>query len=615
MTDSTEAIRSKFDAAEDIAPDASVGEDDGPDMIDDGDDGGAGSDSADTGLPRGFPVQPLGMSGGKFRFLTARGELAELTAGALAQRSSLVSLLAGCKDPLEHLGELAPPASRRDQDFNPAKAADRLMQACSVLPLYDPSTSMRHFGTWKGATDTPVVHLGERVLHSDEEDARGRMISRALYPAVPSRAVPSNEKACAADLGWVRDRLFRFWSWGSDIDADVLMGWVGQAALGQYPVWRTHMYVRGRPGSGKTTLTHIVSSLLGGMSTGVKNSSSAAAIRQTTNRMAIARIFDEAEADESGAVSDVIALFRLMSDQVGAQVERGTSDHSGVRFELYGAGFLASVIPAPMTSADRTRFIVLKLGKRGEVDNPGDQAARLEELQCDAEELGAKIWRRMIDLAPSRWARTFRVYNSLVQSLGAPPRVGDTVGAVLAGWDLMLFEDPLIHPDTGCADVDRMERATAIARPLVDKAREADEESEGERCLRMIFSAILHKDHGGIITAAEIIERMQEGGSDSDVYDNRLLGRLGIRLLDGARGRHEMFIANGQNSLLDRALSGSSWRAGGHRAALDTLDGVVASPKPVRVQGRPRRGLIIPARFLPGAESEPEGARREGDDI
>ncbi len=418
MSDKIEEVRDAFRSAEkvdDEAPSGSEPRKDGgePDLDSDGPD--LIETDGDLGLPSEFPVDPLGMAAGKFHFLTARGEMAELSAGAMNNRANLVALVAGCDDPIEQLARVARPESKRDNGFNVAAAADVLMQACSALPLFDPSMSIRNFGTWRGDSSHPIVHLGESIEAPGDRSKKGRMIARALYPAVPSRPSPASGPASIDELEWIRDRIQRFWNWNGTRDADVLIGWVGQAALGQFPSWRTHMYLKGRHGAGKTAATRIVSALLGGMSTGVKNSTSAAAIRQTTNRMAIARVFDEAEADEAGSVSEVIALFRLMSDAEGAQVERGTSDHAGIRFELYGAGLLASIIPAPMTSADRSRFVILTLGELDESAEPADQALLLAELQRDANDIGPAVWRRMLDLAPDRWDQTFRVYNGLVQ--------------------------------------------------------------------------------------------------------------------------------------------------------------------------------------------------------
>jgi len=565
--------------------------------------GRRGSGRGSSSLPEDFPVQPLGMSGQKFYFLSARGELVELSAGAMSHRANLVSLLAGSSNPMRHLKDVGPPSGRNDTEFNPSKVADTLMQACSELPLYDTSKPIRHFGTWRGASSDPVVHLGESIETAADEDRNGRMVAGALYPAVPGRSAPGDTVPSADEVDWIRERIERFWSWKSATAADLVIGWIGQAALGQYPMWRAHMWIRGRSGAGKSTLLEVISSLLGGMSLGVKNSASAASIRQTTNRMAVARIFDEAENSGTGAIQEVIELFRLMSDATGARVERGTSDHAGIRFELYGAGLLGSIIPGTMAPQDRSRFVMLALNDRSTSQSPEDDALRLSELQDDARQMGPLLWRRMLSAAPDRWDKAFRVYSAKVQSLGGRSRAGDTIGALLAGWDLMLFDTPLIDAETGEIDQGRMERAASIAQPLILQTVEAEEEGEAETLLRHIFGSLIHKDHGGVVSVAELILSLQElQDVTTGDHPNKLLGRLGLRIMGGPKGQRDLFVANAANPQLDRCLAGSRWRGGGHRNALDTNPDISAPKGTVRILGKPHRGLLVPARFLPGYE-------------
>ena len=569
----------------------------GADSGDGGDDGDGGVYEAPRALPPDFPVLPLGQVGGKFYFLTARDEMAELTPGAMAQRASLVALVSGDPEGLGWLEAVAPPKGR-DIGFSTTVLADRLMAACSALPLFDPTMPIRHWGTWRGAGARLIVHLGEDIECPEGADRRGRMIGRALYPAVPGHGAPAVDMATSDEIRWLAERLGRYWQWRGDIASpDVVIGWIGQAALGQYPDWRTHMWIKGKNGSGKSTLLRIISWMLGGMSSGVKKSTSAAAIRQTTNRQAIARIFDEAEADGSGRMEDVIALFRLMSDADGAQFERGTSDHSGVRFALYGAGLMASIIPGAMTPQDRSRFVTLDLGAREASKNPGDDAAWLAELEEDAQRLGDGIWRRMLSLAPDRWDRTYRYYSGMIEAMGSRARDAATIGAILTGWDLMLHDAPVWAESTDA----RTERAKEIAAPLMRDAKVAEEEGEGERCLRHMLGALLHKDHGGVISASEVVEALQDGADVPDVYQQRLLGRLGLRLMDGKVGAKTLFVSNAENPQLNKALAGTRWRGGGHRSALDTLDGVGPSDAPIRIFGGSlSRGLIVPAQYLPG---------------
>jgi|GEM_PF-2596664 hypothetical protein len=554
-------------------------------------------------LPSGFPVQPLGSAGGKFYFLTARGELTELSAGSLSHRSNLVALMAGAKDPMRPLADIAPPG-KRDTDFSAAKAGDILMQACGVLPLFDRNMPTRHTGTWRGKSKFPIVHLGQDLQVNAAEQRRGRMVSGALYPSVPGISGPAKEPISVSDVEFFAQRITQFWNWQGSNAGELIIAWIGQAILGQYPDWRTHLWINGKNGGGKSTLLRIVSHLLGGMSAGIKNSASAASIRQTTNRMAVVRIFDEAERSENGGgVEDVIAMFRLMSGAEGAQMEKGTSDHAGIRFGLYGAGLLGSIIPGGMAPQDRSRFVMLTLGDRPASANPTDAAMYLEELEQEAKAAGPAVWRRMLRLAPKRWDSAFRAYNALVQSMGGRSRDGDTLGTMLAGWDLMLFDDPLVDAETGKARPERLDRASALVRPLIQETQEADELGEGERLLNAIFGGIIHKEHGGTRTVAEEIMLLNSANHDPGSNDSIMIGRFGLRVFGEGVGKKKLFVANAENPALNKALGGTRWRGGGHKAALQTIPDVQPYRGTMRVAGRTQRGLVVPARFLPGYES------------
>ncbi|WP_333696253.1 hypothetical protein, partial [Phaeobacter italicus] len=433
---------------------------------------------------------------------------------------------------------------------------------------------------------------------------RGRMVSGALYPSVPGISGPAKEPISVSDVEFFAQRITQFWNWQGSNAGELIIAWIGQAILGQYPDWRTHLWINGKNGGGKSTLLRIVSHLLGGMSAGVKNSASAASIRQTTNRMAVVRIFDEAEKSENGGgVEDVIAMFRLMSGAEGAQMEKGTSDHAGIRFGLYGAGLLGSIIPGGMAPQDRSRFVMLTLGDRPASANPTDAAMYLEELEQEAKAAGPAVWRRMLRLAPKRWDSAFRAYNALVQSMGGRSRDGDTLGTMLAGWDLMLFDDPLVDAETGKARPERLDRASALVRPLIQETQEADELGEGERLLNAIFGGIIHKEHGGTRTVAEEIMLLNSANHDPGSNDSIMIGRFGLRVFGEGVGKKKLFVANAENPALNKALGGTRWRGGGHKAALQTIPDVQPYRGTMRVAGRTQRGLVVPARFLPGYES------------
>ncbi|MBC7157383.1 MAG: ATP-binding protein, partial [Rhodobacteraceae bacterium] len=329
----------------------------------------AAAPGAPAVVPGDMPVRPLGQHAGVFHFLTARGEVSALSAAQLERRSSLVALFTGDPDPLAWLRLIGPPATPRDDGFSPSAAADWLMARCGELPLFDPATPVRGYGTWRGPHG-PVAHVGEALHHAGGRvEPAGTIAGGAIWPATHGRAAPAERAADYEDVRDLLDALARCWAWGRDTDPETLVGFVGQALLGEYPHWRTHLYVTGRRGSGKSALLRVLSAMAGGMSAGVKKGSTAAAVRQNSNGQALLRIFDEAEAgSDRGAVEELVALLRLQSDVGGAEVERGTADHSGIRFRLFGAGALGSIIPANMPPQDRSRFVFVTLRQRDACD-------------------------------------------------------------------------------------------------------------------------------------------------------------------------------------------------------------------------------------------------------
>jgi hypothetical protein len=552
-------------------------------------------------LPDGFPIQPLGSVGQKFYFLSARGELVEMGAGAMGHRPSLLAMMSGVKNPITALAAIAAPNGKRDQGFNASALGDKLMEACGTLPLFDRDLPIRNFGTWRAETSHPVVHLGEAIEVGPDEVQLGRHVGRALYPSVPGRSKPADEPATVQEIAFVQQQLDSLWNWNIGNAGAVVVGFVGQAVLGQFPEWRCHMYINGKQGSGKSTLLRIISAMLGGMSSGIFSSATPAGVRQSGNRKALAWIFDEAEKKEdSSTVEEMIAMFRLMSGRDGAQELKGTSDHSGIQFSLYGAGLLGSIIPGHFEAQDAARFVILKIGSHADSDSAADAALRVVDLEEEAERLGPMIWRRMLKLAPTRWDKTFRFYSAMVQELGASSRAGDTIGALLAGWDLMLYDEPFERG--GAIDQVRLDQAKTIAQPLVVHAKQADEMGEGERFLRALFGCALQKEHGGTTLASEVLSDLQKQGDAPTHSHNMLLMRLGVRLMGGPSGQRELFVANNGSALLDRLLGNARWKKGGHKAALETLEGVYVPKNGIKITSKTERGVLVPARYLPGYE-------------
>lgn len=545
----------------------------------------------DAAIPPDCPIRPLGHHDGTFYVLSASGELRAVSSAKLERGNGLQDLFVGAVDGLAWLAREFPPkrANRPVGSWNREDAGTWLMRACTAVGFFDPDTPVRSYGTWRGEGGAAIAHCGTRLYHTAAlPDPAGCEIAGAIYPAGPVRGVPADEPADFDEIAAIRDSVAAMWGWRRPADADIWLGWIGMAALGAFPTWRSHLWVSGRRGSGKSELIEVADLLLGPMSPNVLNNYSEAGVRQGANNQARAFLFDEAERDaHEGRVEAVIGLLRHMSGGDGSRVTRGSSDHKAVNFSLVGAGYLSSILPGRLEPQDRSRFVMLELGQ---IPQPPDSAGsaeagarRLAELRDEARFQGPRLWRRMLDQA-LRWDGAFNTYSALVQRMGGEHRDGATIGALLAGRDLLLFDDP--------PDDERLAAAREIAAPLVDDARAASEEGEGEMCWRHLLGGTVFATGGVMKSLAEVIV-----DTIGDTYDNtKLLGRYGMRW-DPARD--VLYLVSSPHPQLDRIFSGKRWGQGGHRQALLMLDGVQPADRTIRIGGSKVRALEVSRDLLP----------------
>lgn len=548
-----------------------------------------------TPLPRDLPIRPLGRDGERYFFLTAQGQMRVLSATGLEKRANIVDLFVGCGDPDRWLGQIGPSKRKRDDGstWNPSVACDWLMAACAARPLFDPETPVRSYGTWRGEGGAAVANTGAHLHHAlGVIDPAGDIIGGAIYPAAPGRGAPADDPADPGEVRAILTEVAALWSWARPTDADAWLGWVGLAMLGAFPDWRPHLWVTGRRGSGKSELMDLAHRLLGPMSPGVLTNVSEAGLRQSANDQARPFLLDEAESGHRAEdMGEVLRLFRHMSGGEGSRVVRGSANHVAVTFRLVGSGYLSSILSVELEPQDRSRFVMLGLGAL-----PRDaDARRLDRLARRAASMGPALWRRMLWASP-RWDAAWARWRALARGLGADSRDAATVGAILAGWDLMLHDGP---------DEAREDLARAIAAPLVADALAAAEEGEGEKCLRRIMASLIQKGGGGTVPVFQLVSDLLDGmaGAPDAPLDSRVdqqqLRTAGMRMArDPASGRPCLWIVSGAHPWLDRALAGTRWAAGGHRQALLMLDGVAPHPAPQRI-GAKQRVLVIPAAHLP----------------
>jgi len=141
-------------------------------------------------------------------------------------------------------------------------------------------------------------------------------------------------------------KLLGTWNWKrSEIDAQLLLGWIAAAMIGGALKWRPMAWVTGGAGTGKSTLQHLLDALFGEGGLIDCADTTAAGVYQLLGHRTLPVAIDELEADaDNTRVMSVIKLARLAAS--GGRMMRGGSDHQSVSFEMRSCFFFVDPDPA-----------------------------------------------------------------------------------------------------------------------------------------------------------------------------------------------------------------------------------------------------------------------------
>lgn len=293
------------------------------------------------------PIVPLGQMLGNYYFISASGEFRSMRAEALEAGRGVRALLSGFSRDIDAWCEKHFPA--KDGGWSHREAGQWIIEKCNAKGVFDPnSADIRSVGVWRDENGKAIAHCGSQLAQADgcfqaPTKYEGKCIMIAAARITPPDFSPISTESVENLLSQLR----ALWGWKRSLDADIFFGWVAAASLGGFPAWRSHLYVCGTRGSGKSKLMEIAAALLGEFAGSVLNDSTEAGLRQSRNNQARPILIDEFEQDESarnGSKQDnMLALFRRMSGGDGGRVSRGGADHSSVSFRSLGAAYVTSI--------------------------------------------------------------------------------------------------------------------------------------------------------------------------------------------------------------------------------------------------------------------------------
>lgn len=483
---------------------------------------------------------------------------------------------------------------------------DDLINECYNAKRYNPS-KVRARGVWLDPslaapgsfTPAVVAHLGDVLLIDGQPTPPILAQSKYVYPADDALlpAAPADIEALTDAEGSTLISACRLPSWANKISGDLLAGLIATSTICGALDWRTHGWLTGPRGCGKSYLMkHLVARALEGVALNVLASSTEPGIRRRLCLDARPVIFDEAEGEGKEGEARrkmLIQYMRAASSQTDAEVLKGSGGPRGEAFRIAAQFILGSVNVSISRATDETRTLILTLRSRETADaaTRRDYVNHFADIQSALaalpEHLSARLLKRMLSMVHvvRESAATIR---RLIATEFADARIGDQLGTVLAGTYALRHSGP-ISETVARAYLAKFDWDEYTTRATADDQDEGFlfNHLAGQRVRVETDQSVVERTVGELCAIASGALFDTIGAATA----NRALARCGMHYQD-----HVFWIAR-NHPTLDQFFSRSQFPEGYQRIIARVL-GAIKSTIPRRFAGVSTRYITIPEKYL-----------------
>lgn len=467
--------------------------------------------------------------------------------------------------------------------FEKKIAVNWFARKAASMGIYD-TTRIRGRGAWEDK-GRHVFHHGDFLTVDSETMDVTDIESHYVYEK--SRSLPEIAKEALSDEdGQNILNMASLFRWAKPASAALLTGWIALAPICGALKWRSHIWINGGAGSGKSTiLTDFTHYLLNGMDLFAQGNSSEAGIRQRLKGDAIPVLFDESESSterDSMRIQSILSLIRQSSSESPAEVLKGTAGGESMSFHIRSMFCLASIQVGIKQQADIERVTVLSLLPKADVKNSSEVWKQISEqlhLLRKDETVAGRLVRRSLNLLPIT-LKNIHTFSEAAAIRFGSQRDGDQYGTLLAGaWSVISSEIVTIDQAMGLIDsYDWSEH------------REQNDMQEGERALATLMGALIRV--GSVeVSVHEIIRCAQDMESEGLTLGRpaaeALLQRHGMRV-DG-----KMLLLSNTSDQLRALVAGTPFEAD-LRGALLRFKGAARYDKAIKFNGVTTRAITIP---------------------
>lgn len=250
-------------------------------------------------------------------------------------------------------------------DLQKIKMWFRSLENREMLKRVDAST-IKGIGAHEESDGRVVFHMGDKLLVNDKPAPLNHQGLEFVYPlkdvVAPSLVIRADAAALLKNLGAAVCKM----SWRKPTEGKIFMGWLASAAAAGVLDWRSHMWVLGEPGKGKTFLVEdVLFRVYQKLAQFVQVDGSQAGFRRRLQGTSMPLIFDDAEIDpidRGKKMSGIEAVMRSATSGVGGRLIADNSSPNETISQTVRSSFL--VLANRITEgneADRQRRVVVGL--------------------------------------------------------------------------------------------------------------------------------------------------------------------------------------------------------------------------------------------------------------
>jgi len=453
----------------------------------------------------------------------------------------------------------------------------------------------------------PVIHCGDTLIVNGIYTPFSKHQTKYIYEAgreLGFTLVEPLKNSEAQKIVKILERL----NWSRDIDARLIAGWVVVAPLCGALSWRSHLWLTGASGTGKSwVMKKLVKRLLGKSAVDAQSGTTEAGIRQYLGPDALPVVFDEAEAEDkrgSERMQSVLEIMRASSTSDSGKIIKGSGTGTAAQFDLRSCFAFASILSSLSQRSDISRITVLELKKDLRTDHREiwEETLKMYHETVTEDYINA-FQSRAVMLLPTILSNAQTFSTAAAVELDSQ-RTGDQLGALLAG-AYSLYSTALISLDDAKKWIkERDWSAERLLESTRDEVKIINKIMDSEAVVETMYGKHTRTVGELVITARGDVISQAEALIISEDLAKTTLRRLGLRV-DGFS-----LIISDTSDYISKLLYNTPYSKN-FNTILQRIDGAIKMEPTTFASGIKSRAVKIDTRVIFGDYENPGSSPTE----